>query len=248
MQRALVSAAIASLITLSACAERYLDEEETVVTQRNIVTPESDLKAQGAYSQQLSRAYVEAGKRAQKGQDAAAIATFLAAGAFVSGAVGSASDVALANTAVVGAGSTAVASRTVSQNSIKGIYVAARRMNCISTTANSGRFLLSQSSSNTKYFARAATHGAINDVRVLVREGLVRKVEDFGALKTSFTNAVDPGGLRAANEAAGIAQQRGEKTGGVDIVVLNQYLGLLDQCLAKPEDLKAGTKVPKEDT
>ncbi|WP_170409713.1 hypothetical protein [Ruegeria atlantica] len=216
---------------VAACADKHVDDGERLARQKfnQPLTPELTLKSQSNYSALLSEEYVEAARRSQQGQDVAAVITFLAAGAFVSGAVGSASDRALANIAIAGAGSTAVATRTLSKTVIQGIYLSARRMNCVATVANSGRYILSDTSPNTKAYARAATYGAIKDIQIQVRSALARDVADFNALKTSLTDAIDPSKLRddAENLAGRTLQGK-----ALDFALLNKYLKLLDGCLA----------------
>lgn len=240
-------AILISTLLVSACADYYVDEEENAAdlrfrakTDQKSLSPEMNLKLQANYSRLLSGAYVDAGRQAQQGQDVAAVITFLAAGAFVSGAVGSASDTALANIAIAGAGSTAVATRTVSKTVIEGIYLAARRMNCVSTVADGGRYILADTSPNTKGYARAATYGAIKEVQILVRLALAREVADFGELKTSLTDAVDPSKIRDLAKAE--KENEGDKK-AVDFILLNRYLKLLDGCLADAATLKPVSEV-----
>jgi hypothetical protein len=190
------------------------------------------------YSDQLASAYSEAAQEAARGQDIAAFVTIAAAGATVAGAVGSASNTAIANAALVGAGTTVVASRTVSQDSIKGLYIGSKRMNCISTAANMGRFIVSPTSSSTIGIARAATYGAIREVQISVREGLVRKVADYTAIKNDLIAA-----LPSEEDSKKIASVRDLGPKLDEIVILNQYLHLLNNCLQDASAVKAAKPV-----
>lgn len=244
MRRVIVLNSIFFLM-FSACADVYVDQGESRAESglRNSqagreLGPEMDLKTQSDYSRALSDEYVKAARKVQQGQDVAATITFIAAGAFVHGAVGSASDTALANIGIAGAGSTAVATRTLSKSVIQGVYLAARRMNCISAVSENGRIMLSGSSENTKRFARSATYGAIKDVRILVRLAIAREVEDFDALKTSFSDAIKPGDLReSADKQAQLSDTE------IDYVTLNRYLKLLDSCLGSGDEIKVASTV-----
>jgi len=101
-------------------------------------------------------------------------------------------------------------------------------MNCVATTANMGRFLLARSTGPTKKMARAATYGAVEEIRIITREALVRDVADFTAIRDDLLAGVggNEEGARVASEKAG-----GVPRTEIDFIRLNQYLGLLDNCL-----------------
>lgn len=237
--------AVSLCILLMGCAERSLLNKEDEVLSLSQVSSKSNLSTLGEHSAQLSVAYREAAREASRGQDLAAIVTYLAAATFVSGAIGSASDTALANSALVGVGSTSIAGRTVSQDTIQGIYVAAKRMNCVSTTSRMGAFLLDNSSSATKGMARAATFGAIEEIKIITREALVREVADF----TKIRDDLLAGATLSEEQMAGLNRlETLDQVKPIDIVLLNQYLNLLDNCLGATENVTAIEPINKEDT
>lgn len=174
----------------------------------------------------------------------AAVLSYLAAGSFVVGAVGSASDVALAKRGLVGVASTSVASRTVSQDTIKGIYIASKRMNCVATTANMGRFLLARSTGPTKKMARAATYGAVEEIRIITREALVREVADFAGICDDLLAGV---GRNEEGAKAASALADGVPRTEIDFIRLNQYFGLLDNCLLDAATVTTVATIPEED-
>lgn len=221
---------------LMGCAERSLLKNENQVLETSVVNSKTNLRALGEHSAQLSIAYREAAREASDGQDIAAIVTYLAAASFVSGAIGSASDTALANRGLVGVGSSSIAGRTVSQATIKGIYTAAKRMNCVSTTSRMGGFLLDGTTAATKGMARAATFGAIEEIKITTREALVREVADF----TQIRDDLLAGTSLSDEQKAGLERLAElDAMQPVDIVLLNQYLNLLDNCLGATEAVTA---------
>ncbi len=229
----------AVVLLLAGCAETYLIEAEEAVTKAKVVTPETSLKEFAVHSEQLSKAYMTAAQRASQGQDAAAVVTFLAAAVFTKGAVGSASDSALANAGLVGAGSAVVARRNLSQTTIQGIYASARRMNCISTTARLGQYL---ELGDLEEAAQVATYGAIEDVKITARAALVREEVDFAAVREEFLSAVVvPDGFRDAEAMGG---RKG--TTNANIIALNRYLTLLGSCVGAVDKVTPVTPLPKE--
>jgi|GEM_PF-905559 len=225
------------------CAEHSLLKEEAAVLRSSPVTSTSYLKTLASHSDALSVAYRQAARAATEGQNVAAVLTYLAAGSFVVGAVGSASDMALANRGLLGVASTSVATRTVSQDTIKGIYIAAKRMNCVATTANMGRYLMARSTGPTKGMARAATYGAIEEIRIITREALVRDVADFATIRDDLLAGV--GGNEDALKAAG-REGNDEARTEIDFVRLNQYLALLENCLLDAAKVTSVSPLPKE--
>lgn len=228
------------------CTEKSLLREGAEVLKSNPVTSNSDLKTLAAHSDALSVAYRQAAGEATEGQNAAALLTYLAAGSFVVGAVGSASDVALANRGLVGVASTSVESRTVSQDTIKGIYIASKRMNCVATAANTGRFLLARSTGPTKKMARTATYGAVEEIRIITRESLVREVADFAVIRDDLLAGVG-GNQEGARARAASASADGVPRTEIDFIRLNQSLGLLDNCLLDAATVTSVATIPEED-
>lgn len=226
-------------VGLAGCAEQSLLKQEQAVLDRSVISSTSNLKTMGIHSASLSVAYRQAAREATRGQDAAAVITYLAAAGFVSGAVGAASDTALANRGFVGVASSSLAGRTVSGTTIKGIYIASKRMNCVSTVARMGGFLLDGSSRATKGMARAATYGAIEEVKIITRQALVREVAQFTTLRDNLLAGI----TLSEEQINGLRNLREEGGPDVDFVSLNQYLGLLDNCLADAATLTAVEKL-----
>ncbi|MDA8586054.1 hypothetical protein N9L47_07235 [Rhodobacteraceae bacterium] len=239
-----ISITIGFCILVMGCAERSLLEKEGEVLSLSQVDSRSNLKTLGEHSAQLSVAYREAAREASRGQDIAATITYLAAATFVSGAIGSASETTLANRAFLGVGSNSIAGRTVSQDTIEGIYVAAKRMNCISTTSRMGAFLLDGTNSATKGMARAASFGAIEETKITTREALVREVADF----TQIRDDLLAGATLSEEQTDGLERlSRLETVKPIDIILLNQYLNLLDNCLGATENVTAVEPITEED-
>lgn len=219
---------------VTSCAESKLLENEGKVLRSSKVSSKSNLETLGGHSAKLSLAYSKAAREAVGGQDIAAVITYLAAATFVSGAIGSASDRTLTNRALLGVGSTSIAGRTVSQGTIQGIYSAAKRMNCVSTTARMGGFLLDGTNSATKGMARAATFGAIEEIRITTREALVREVADFETIRDDLLS----GATLSEEQEKGLERFASlDATQPIDLILLNQYLHLLDNCLGAPENV-----------
>jgi len=230
MKRRIIFAML--LFSLSGCAEtRLIQEEKKVLEDLNVqVSSTSDLKDQAIYSRSLSKAYQRAALRASRDQDAFAFVTIISAISVVGGALGSASDKALANRATVGATSSLVANRTLSKSTIKGIYISAKRMNCVATTASIGTSMLAEAAPGTQNAAKAATFGAIAEVQILSREALVRDVADYVKIRDELSAAMKKAEfLRSANTS-------GEN---FDLNVLNQYLKMLGNCLTTIDNLTA---------
>ncbi|GFE66995.1 hypothetical protein [Litoreibacter roseus] len=238
-----VSITVGLCILMMGCAERSLLEKEGEVLSFSQVNSNSNLKTIGEHSALLSVAYREAALEASGGQDIAAILTYLAAATFVGGAVGGASDTALANRALIGVSSTSVAGRTVSEDTIQGIYVAAKRMNCVSTTSRMGGFLLDGTSAATIGMARAATFGAIEEIKIITREALVREVADF----TQIRDDLLAGATLSEEQGAGLERLASLKVmQPADLVLLNQYLNLLDNCLGASENVTSVEPITEE--
>lgn len=225
------------LIFLAGCAETYLQKSEERVLQSSVIHRTDNLAVMSDHSKDLADAYVEAAGMAAKGQDIAALVTFLSAAGFVHGAVVGASNVALANTALVGAGSTTIASRTLSKASIEGIYQSAKRMNCVATASGMGAFLLDGYSSRTLGIARAATYGAIEEIKIITREALVREVADFVQIRDDFIEA------STLTEDQARSLESRTKMSQDELLALNQYLSILDNCIGAIASATAVGKV-----
>ena len=216
----LVTLAVAT--SFAGCSDIYLDQEEKGVPYTEAVEPPPNLKEVARYGWTLSRAYREAARKTTRTQDVNSALIFLAAGSFVHGAVGSASDAALANRAIAGAAVQQVGARTTPKTAILGMYTGAKRLNCIATVSLSSRSALS---SDERQAATVLAYGAIEEVRILTREALVREVADYEALVTALTPQ-ERSALRAAGE---------------EMTKLQEFAMALQKCLEKaPEAEKPG--------
>ena len=224
---------IVSCCLLAGCAQQHVLDNEAAVMKDHKVTAASDLKSLAVHGSKLSLAYRDAALTASNEQDALAFVTYLAAASFVHGAVGSASDTTLAKRAIVGAGSSSVAARTVSKTTISGIYSASKRMNCIATAAQMGSFLLQNVNNATDGMARAATYGAIEEVKITTRLALVKEVADF---KTIRDDLID-GRTLSDEQKQGLTALRDSEA--ADLVLLNQYLGILHKCVGDVDNATA---------
>ena len=177
--------AACSAMAVGACADQNLLDAEKAVMPKEI-GPSSSLSALAAYSLKMSEAYRIAAQKTTTTQDVQSLLILLSAAAFVSGAVGSASDAALANRAIFGATTQQVGLRTAPKTAILGMYTGAKRLNCVSSVARVGTVTLT--TDNTKVAASALAFAAIEEVRITTRESLVREVADYDALVT----AIDP--------------------------------------------------------
>ena len=81
--------------------------------------------------------------------------------------------------------------------------------------------LLHGQNSRTNLAARAATYGAINEVRISVREALLRDVAQYGTLLEEFQMADPSNVLRSLEEEA------------LESSALNDYFALLSRCLSE---------------
>lgn len=213
-----LSAAALSIMAVSACSDRFIDEADAPLAARQASTlAELSLEAR-----QLSDRYVEAAGKTRTVQDVFAFLTVAAAVSTVSGAVGDASEAVLARRALVGAASTQGARRLVPATAIRAIYNGARRLNCVSTAAGIGAALQFTKSDRTA--AVAATIGSIDHIRILTREGLVRDVLEFDAVLTEFGDAAKAGPELNANRTKILDTSREAD------LKLDQYLKLLANC------------------
>ena len=172
------------VLLTSACSDIFLDNAEEQIPNRSSIRPASDLLELAKYAGNLSIVYRSAARQTTNLQDAQSFLIFLAAGAFVKGAVGSASDSTLANLAIGGAAVQQTGVRIAPKSAILGIYTGAKRLNCIAAVTRVGHYTIGVSGSPA---ASALAYGAIEEVRILTRESLVREIADYSALVTEFT-------------------------------------------------------------
>ena len=209
---------VASLSFLSACADQFLDAAEGEISNRTSFGPTSSLVELSALSRNTSIAYRNAAKNTTSLQDVQSFLIFLAAGYFVKGSIGSASDAVLANRAIAGASIQQIGLRTAPRSSILGMYTGAKRLNCLSTVLRVGSIGLD---GKTAEAASVVAFGAIEEVRITTRESLVRSVADYSALVTSITPA-KPGAPRSLGQ-----------DDAIDETLLTKFSTDVAACLAK---------------
>ena len=219
--RNILSLSLAVLV-MSGCADRYLDKREGAVLRLGKVSETSALLDQALFARRLSGAYLAAGQDTARSQDIASAVIILSAASVAVGALGSASDAALQNRALLGIGTQTVASRGVPQAAINALYNGAKRANCVATVSRIGIELLADQSDATKRAARAATYGVIVEVQLITREGLVREVADYSSLLDDFSGALNI--ERRATPESGIPPEEED--------AINKYLKLLSKCVA----------------
>jgi|SRR6056297_369234 len=235
--KSIIGAAVTYAMALSGCADMALDEQEARVSRDQTIDMSSTLASQSAHAQEMSLAYERAARSSATAQDIASFVVFLGAATAIGGAIGSASDTAIANRALVGAGSELLARRGVPETAIVAIYTGAKRMNCVGAMAMVGESLLSAEKKDdpTVAAAQAITFGAIREIMITTREGLVREVADFGTIvqDLSADTGVDlEEALRGANQEG---QARFERD------LFNTYVKLLSNCLADAPSLDDAT-------
>ncbi|MEM6409093.1 MAG: hypothetical protein AAF700_11825 [Pseudomonadota bacterium] len=216
--------AIALILLLCSCSDWTLDKEEGPVLTAGKPTPNSNFVEVGQYAADLSLAYKRAARQTSNIQDVESFLVFLAAGVFVQGAVGNASDIALANTAIGGAAIQQIGTRTVPKSSIRGIYIGAKRLNCLSTVAQVGSVFIDPEKKPTRFAVKALILGAVEEVRISTRESLVREIADFDGLVTDITPP----------ERGGVEIQSTVEQADLDYINT-----LIAACMAKTSDVPA---------
>lgn len=214
-------ALISTMLLVAGCADHYLDISENEIVGRADYGAWSDIDELALYSRKLSIAYREAAKNTSTIQDVQSLVVFVAAGAFVSGIIKDISKTALANRALAGASAQQIGSRTAPKSAIIGMYIGAKRLNCISTVAYIGDVSFK---GNTKIAAQALTYGAIEEVRITTRESLVRNIADYNQLVTDITPS------ELLNTASLTAE------GPPDQRQLDAFSAKLAKCLSKEAD------------
>jgi hypothetical protein len=220
-----------SSLFLVACADTALDKEEARVIKQQTIHMSSGLKKQSYFAHEMSVAYERAARSAATAQDVASFGVFLAAATAIGGAIGSASDTTIANRALAGAGTEVLAQRGVPKTAINSIYTGAKRLNCISTMSAVGVKLLSEREQPTIGAAQAVTFGAIREVMITTREGLVRDVADYGKI------------IEELSSAAGedFAEALGPERKDFKVEAFNSYINLISNCLAEAPTIKDAT-------
>ncbi|MFM7333269.1 MAG: hypothetical protein ACKO2N_14780 [Tabrizicola sp.] len=206
---------------ISACADTYIDKAETAAP----ISETGDLSTVAKDARHLSREYVKAARSTRTVQDVLSSVVFVSAAATVAGSVGTASNTVLAERAAPGAAATVAGRRLVPKASIEAMYKGARRLNCVAVTADmAGALGFSDGSDQA---ALAATIGAVDHIKILTRESIVREMADFsdlfGELKGEIESAF------RTRDGRSVAVADAERARGFD---LNQYLQLLNNCLS----------------
>ncbi|MDD9978316.1 MAG: hypothetical protein OXQ30_11385 [Boseongicola sp.] len=204
-----------SIIALAACADGYLDDAELEVTPAE---PSANWSQIEFYARGLSRAYVGAARKSTTTQDVQSFLVFLSAGVFVRGLVDGDSNAKLADSAIAGAASQQIGLRIAPKSAIVGMYVGAKRLNCIATVTSVGSLSFS---GPTDIAARALAFGAIEEVKITTRESLVREIADYDKLVTDII----PPGFQLPSVAA--------EREGVNDQKLKVFSAELAKCLAK---------------
>ncbi len=214
--------AILLILGLGACSDRFLEQAEADFSASRA----SSLIDLSDAAGDLSRRYVKAASATRTVQDVTAFLVFASAFMTVSGAVGNASDEALAHRALAGAGAQQAGARLAPKTAIEAIYKGARRLNCVATAAAMGAAL--EFSPREEEAALAATLGSIEHIRILTREGLVRDVPDFDDILTDFSTAAKSG----VETLPRLRMKDSLRDKAAPGIALDQYLNLLAKCTA----------------
>lgn len=202
---------------ISACADTYIDKAEVAAP----ISDSGDLAAVARDTRHLSREYVKAAQSTRTVQDVLSSVVFVSAAATLAGSVGDASKTVLVERAVPGAAASVAGRRLVPKASIEAMYKGARRLNCVAVTAEMAAALGFSDQSDKA--ALAATVGAIDHIKILTRESIVREMADFSdlfkELQAEFGGAVPEG----------VAPKSVERTQHPGFS-LDQYLQLLNNC------------------
>lgn len=218
-----------ALISLGACAETNIMAAEKRANEAATEAPQgSDRFAITAIrARYLAEGYLKAGRQTTTANDIAVGTAFLAAGAVVAGAVGNASDVALANRTSAGVGASMVATRGAPRDTVLAIYDGAERLSCIATAAHAGHLLIAADSAGTRDIAAALTDHAVTVARLETARRSVRKDTDFAALTKAIVDAL-PSVVTESISALNASKTAGRSSG----LSLSEYKVMLDSCLA----------------
>ena len=205
-----------ALFFVSGCSDLFLDQAE----QLHPISRSSGLDELALDASALAGEYVQAAGSTRTVQDLLSFTVIAAAGATVAGAVGTVGDVALAHRAIVGVAAQQSGLRLAPKAAILAIYNGAKRLNCISTVAGIGVALGLQGQELSA--GQIATFGAIEHVKILTHEGIVREVADYSDLFGEFTSGVESG-LEPLSDF-------GPESVARSSLALSQYLKLLAKC------------------
>lgn len=223
------------LLALSGCAEKILTEEETRVLNRDaskhlaVATKRDDGTLLGQASilaDDLASAYFVAGVKASQVQDAVNAGVYLAAGTVVVGALGSASDRALTNRALVGVGLQSAGQNGLKQSEVRSLFSGATQLNCISGIASIYSSTTEDLTGAKLYNSSIAQHlvyAAIQDVRIATRSDLVRDVESFSEILKTFTDAV---------QTTKDLEETGGDKDSTPVASLNAFAAKLGACIS----------------
>jgi hypothetical protein len=206
-------------LLLSACADTYIDKAEVAAP----ISDSGDLAAVARDTRHLSREYVNAAQSTRTVQDVLSSVVFVSAAATLAGSVGDASKTVLVERAAPGAAASVAGRRLVPKASIEAMYKGARRLNCVAVTAEMAVAL--GFSDGSDQAALAATVGAVDHIKILTRESIVREMADFSDLFKELQDEFR--GL----DLEGPGPRSAERTQHPGFS-LDQYLQLLNNCTA----------------
>lgn len=246
---------LAAVIGLSACADYRVVQAEKKSSLRIDAVEQPDghpatLAGYSAQARLLSVQYVTAAKKTQTTQDILSAILTIAAGKAVIDAVSDEADRKVAELIVAGGAARELGKRAAPKASIASMYGGATKMNCIAIGASLGASRNGYnlpSNAAAEFIAVEITKGAMFQVMIETRSGLVREVGDYSALLGSFLKdvktAADQAGTFNIDLRAG---DRSKVYPGVEqklIPGLEAYISYLAGCMSAKNP---AASVPKE--
>ena len=184
---------------LAGCAERILAKEESVVLGTDAATDllvaqkgenVSLLGQASNLATDLASAFFAAGVKASRTQDVINSGVYLAAGSVAVGALGGASDQALANRALTGIGLQSIGQNGLQKSEIQSLFEGAKQLNCIAGISR----IHTRSELRDDEIAQQLVYAAMQDVRISARNVLVRDVETFANVLKTINDAIPSSG------------------------------------------------------
>ncbi len=225
-------------VTLGGCAEVILSNEEAkypgALDPETATGRTADLRTVASEARNLADAYLDAGRRAMRAQDIGAAGLFVATGSLISGAVGSASDTALANRALAAVGAQTITARGTPKSKIEAILDGAAQLNCVATVATV--FSAGDSSVGVSPLAVELTRGLIREIRIATRHKMVDDAVTVANILDAYGAAI--GGVQGISPAAALELR-------ADAIPptqqdLEAYLVRLEGCLREEEPEEEG--------
>ena len=171
-----------TVCVLSGCADQNIAESEKYLAPP---APEDGLVGVAKYAESLSKAYMEAANKTVRTQDIQSALILTSAVSFVHGGVIGAPQKVLSNRALTGSSLWQAGKRVSPNTAIEGMYIGAKRLNCIATYASTFAMV----TENNAVAARLAL-GAIEEVKITTRESIVREVADFNSIVEALSKEV----------------------------------------------------------